>query len=187
MWKDWNIMSSVIWITGISGSGKTTLANAVAKYFIKNNKKILRLDGNQLRAILGAEEKTEKNFSREARLKIALRYSALCKLCVDQNITTIISTISMFREVHSWNRKNLKNYLEVFLKIPIEEAKKRDSKNLYKKYKNKELSNIAGLDLKVDEPENPHLILEFYKEPSLDNCVLKVINEYNKVICQTLS
>ena len=53
-------MSSVIWITGISGAGKTTLANAVAKYFINNNKKILRLDGDQLRAILGAEEKPKR-------------------------------------------------------------------------------------------------------------------------------
>tara|TARA_B100001248_G_C27176018_1_gene360140 strand:+ start:43 stop:249 length:207 start_codon:yes stop_codon:yes gene_type:complete len=62
-------MSSVIWITCISGTDKTILANAVSKYFINNNKKILRLEGDQLRVILGAKEKTEKNFSREARLK----------------------------------------------------------------------------------------------------------------------
>ena len=180
-------MSSVIWITGISGAGKTTLADEVAKYFLKNHQKNVRLDGDQLRTILGSKEELENNYSRESRLKLALRYSALCKLLVDQNIFIIISTISMFKEVHIWNRENLKNYFEVFLKVPIEEIKKRDSKNLYQKFKNGEINNIAGLDLKIDEPQNPNLILEFYKGLSVEKCVLEVIKEYNKTIGKQLN
>ena len=93
----------------------------------------------------------------------------------------------MFKEVYIWNRKNLKNYFEVFLKVPIEELKRRDSKNLYQKLNDGEINNIAGLDLKVDEPQNPHLILEFYKGLSVDKCVLEVVEEYNRVIDKNLN
>lgn len=168
-------MACVIWITGLSASGKTTLAKAVASHLASINEKSILLDGDQLRSLLGAKEYTETNHSREVRLELALRYSSLCQLIVNQNITTIISTISMFKEVHLWNRENLPNYIEVYLKVPLSELRKRDPKNIYKSFDRGEIKNIAGIDLDVDEPNNPDLLLEYKNGLSIDWCVKKVI------------
>ena len=173
-------MACVIWITGLSGSGKTTLAKAVSSYLTSINKPSILLDGDQLRTVLAAKEYSEVNHSRAARLELALRYSRLCQLIVKQNIITIISTISMFKEVHLWNRKNLPSYIEVYIKVPISELRRRDPKNIYKAFDKGEIKNIAGIDLEVDEPINPDLLLEYKNGLSLDWCLKQVIEFFNQ-------
>ena len=73
----------------------------------------------------------------------------------DQGMDVVCCTISMFNECRDWNRKNLKNYKEVYIKVPLEVLKKRNQKQLYKDKK-----NVVGLDLKFDEPTSPHILLE---------------------------
>lgn len=58
----------------------------------------------------------------------------------------------MFNEVYTWNRINMPRYFEVYLKVPIEELQRRDPKNIYSRFANGELKNVAGLDLPIDEP-----------------------------------
>ncbi len=77
----------------------------------------------------------------------------------------VIATISLFREVHKWNRENIPAYFEAYLQVPIEELRKRDPKGLYSQYDAGKLTNVAGLDLKVDEPESPDWHMKF--DPSL--------------------
>ena len=43
-------------------------------------------------------------------------------------------------------------YIEIFLKVPITELKRRDPKGIYEKFQNGKLKNLSGLDLPVDEP-----------------------------------
>jgi len=178
------IMSCVIWITGLSGSGKTTLAKAVIKELSIINQKAILLDGDQLREVLGADQNLSSNHSRTARLQLAMTYSRLCKILAKQEINIVISTISMFKEVHLWNRKNLLNYIEVYLKVPISELIKRDPKKIYKKYEEGKLKHIAGLDLEVDEPVNPNILLEYDEGMSIEYCakkILQVFKEKNKL------
>ena len=60
-----------------------------------------------------------------------------------------------------WNRKNQIEYFEVYLKVPIKELARRDPKGIYKKYSEGKIKNVAGLDLKIDEPKNPHYLVNF--------------------------
>jgi adenylylsulfate kinase len=90
-----------------------------------------------------------------------MQYAKLCKLIADQGVTVVCSTISMFEEVHSWNRKNQPSYFEVYLKVPLPELRKRDPKGIYKRFDSGELKNVAGLDLPVDEPNSPDILFEF--------------------------
>ena len=55
-------------------------------------------------------------------------------------------------------------YFEVFLKVPLEELKNRDPKGIYLRYDRGELSDVAGLDLEVDEPSSPDLLFDFNNE-----------------------
>jgi cytidine diphosphoramidate kinase len=168
-------MKKVIWITGLSGSGKSTLGTEVVRLLRDKGDKVIYLDGDQLREVFGVAKLSKNNYKRDARLSIAMQYSRLCYIIANQGITVVIATISMFKEIHEWNRNNLPNYFEVFLKIPIEELRRRDSKNIYSKYDSGELRNVAGLDLKVDNPENPNLLFDFSKNYTIEEMANRLI------------
>lgn len=154
-----NPKGRVIWITGLSGAGKSTLAQALALKLRAKGAPIVVLDGDELRAVMGAV--SAENHGRAERLALARRYSVLCKLLAGQGLTVVIATISMFAEIHAANRAELPGYFEIFLKVPLSELKRRDSKGIYRRYESGELRNVAGLDLAVDEPAAAHFVAAF--------------------------
>ena len=66
--------------------------------------------------------------------KNAFKYARISLLLANQGFCVITSVIGMFEEIYNWNKKNLPGYYEIFLDIPLEELKKRDSKGIYKKF-----------------------------------------------------
>ena len=71
------------------------------------------------------------------------------------------------REVHDLNRRNLPGYFEVYLKVSLEELKRRDPKGIYKNHQSGELKHVAGHDLKVDEPKKPDQEIVFSRQKSI--------------------
>ena len=157
----------VIWITGLSGAGKTTLANELISSLKKRDLRPILLDGDILRKLLKVPHKKINSHTRETRIKLALKYAQICELLSSQGFTVVIATISMFNEVYAWNRANLPKYFEIYLKVPIEELRSRDPKDIYQKHGDGLLTNVAGLDLVVDEPSESNLILDFETQPSI--------------------
>jgi adenylylsulfate kinase-like enzyme len=114
---------------------------------------VVRLDGDELRTVFASFAYTKKE-----RLELGFKYSKLCKLLTDQGCDVVIGVIGLFKELHSWNRQNISNYIEIFIDTPLAELKKRDTKGIYSGTK----LNVAGVDLKVDLPSSPdiHLVWE---------------------------
>jgi adenylylsulfate kinase len=154
-------IGTVVWITGLSGAGKSTLANATTEKLRAAGEPVVQLDGDALREVFGAAATIAENHTREARLALAMQYTQLCRVIAEQGQTVVIATISMFKEVHAWNRRHLPGYLEVYLKTPIAELRRRDPKGIYRRFDAGQLSHVAGLDLPVDEPEGAELLFEF--------------------------
>jgi len=146
----------VIWITGLSGAGKTTLAKKIIINLKSRGVPCILLDGDIIRNIL-SEDKNEKNYTYNARKKMADKYSRLSLLLASQGYCVITSVIGMFKDIYDWNKKNLPGYFEIFLDISLKELKKRDNKGIYKKFALGELKNVAGLDLAIQKPTNPDL------------------------------
>ena len=155
----------VIWITGLSGAGKTTLAEKLDACFNDRGLQTILLDGDMLRNLFYDADLKSESYTRQERIKLALKYSHLCNALSEQGFNIIIATISMFNEVYDWNRENITNYFEVYLKVPLKELRRRDPKFIYKQYDSGDLKNVAGLDLKVDEPFKSHLTLDFEAQP----------------------
>ena len=167
----------VIWITGLSGAGKTTLAKEMASIKTSRSREILILDGNELREVFGAVADNSKNYGREGRLALAMQYAKLCRIFAIQGKIVVIATISLFKEVHAWNRKNLPNYFEVYLKVPLKELRKRDPKGFYKKFDEGQLENVPGLDLEMDEPVNADMEIDFNNQNSVGMIAKKIIDK----------
>ncbi len=155
---------SVVWITGLSGAGKTTIACELVRRLRMQGQPVVMLDGDVLRELMGVADANVHNHGRDLRLALAMRYAQLCQMLAEQGLIVVIATISLFREVHTWNRANLPGYFEVYIKVPLEELRRRDPKGIYRRFDAGELTHVAGLDLPIDEPEAADWIVEFDSE-----------------------
>ena len=169
----------VIWITGLSGSGKSTLASLVTSSLRSCNEEVVQLDGDDMREVFGNVKDNSANYGRTARIELAMQYAKLCRLISSQGTTVICSTISMFHEVHEWNRQKIPGYFEVYLKVPLSELRRRDPKKIYQRFDTGKLKDVAGLDLEVDEPQTPDILFEFDSTLSLSDLADEVIKRFN--------
>lgn len=141
---------TVYWITGLSGAGKTTIGKIFFEQLRKEKNNVLFLDGDTLREVFG----NDLGYTKEERLQCAMRYSRICRLLSEQGQDVVICTISMFRVVREWNREHIKNYKEIYIKVPMEVLQQRNQKNLYKSG-----NNVVGVDLELELPDNSDIIL----------------------------
>jgi adenylylsulfate kinase len=170
-------MKGVIWVTGLSAAGKTTLAKLVHKKMLSHKIPTIILDGDVLRECFDSKNLT----SREERLKLGYSYSKLARMLSLQGVTVVIATIGLFKELHVWNRKNIPNYFEVFLDVPIDELIKRDPKDIYKRYYAGEIKNVAGLDFDVDFPENPDYTIKYADNIDSVQSAASIFNQYIEI------
>jgi cytidine diphosphoramidate kinase len=171
-------MNKCYWVTGLSATGKTTLSSLLVSHLRDSGKTVVHLDGDELRQVLADEA-----YTREERIALAMRYARLCRLLSEQNIDIVIAVIGMFKELHTWNRKNIKNYEEIFIDTPLSELKKRDPKNMYKNFDLGLLKNVAGVDLKIDIPSNPDIHLKWSKKSTIKSMFAELVNLLENKIC----
>lgn len=146
----------VVWLIGLSGSGKTTLANEIANSVNNESKNTILLDGDVIREIFG----NDLGYSMEERLLNAQRICQLGKFLNDQGMNVICAILSIFPETRAWNRKNVKDYYEVFIDVPIEILVERDSKGIYGKYNRGEISEVVGMDINFPIPDKADLVIK---------------------------
>ena len=163
------------WITGLSGSGKTTIGQALYNKLSESSSNIVFLDGDDMKLVF--ESAKNIDYTANARKERALKYSRLCSLLVRQGLIVVCSTISMFDEVRRLNRKNNKNYVEIFLKVELETLKRRDQKGLYAGFSRGKTINLAGFDVKAEFPRNPDIVIENNGMLTVAECV-NIITEY---------
>ena len=169
---DLNTDTNCFWITGLSAAGKTTLSQMLVEHLRSKGKTVILLDGDELRKIF-----SNKSYSREDRLEITLKYSRLCTILVNQKFNVVIGVIGLFNEVHQWNRQNIPGYIEVFVDVPMEELKKRDPNNLYKKAEKGQIKNVYGIDLDAEFPKNPDVHLLWSPGKSVENTFDDLLNK----------
>lgn len=143
----------LIWITGLSGVGKTTIAKQLFMKLRQNNPNVIHLDGDIMRKVIGGLY----GHSVLDRTSLAQIYSKLCHELVNQGFVVIMSTISLFHQIHDSNRKILKDkYLEVLIQTSKEKLIERDKKNLYTNPD----GFVIGINQEAQFPKNPDLVLK---------------------------
>tara|TARA_B100001093_G_C26541997_1_gene890722 strand:+ start:237 stop:761 length:525 start_codon:yes stop_codon:yes gene_type:complete len=145
----------IIWFTGISGSGKSTFGKFFFKKFKKLKKNTIFFDGDEFRKIFLDDIK----YTLKDRDKNALRLTSLVKYLSEQNINIIISANITSQRFRDWCRRNIKNYFEIFIDVPLNILLKRDNKNLYKRAIKKKIKNVVGIDIKFIKPKKPDYIM----------------------------
>ncbi len=159
-----------LWFTGLSGSGKTTIAEIVQEEMIRRGLKVELLDGDVVRQHLSKG----LGFSKEDRDTNIRRVGFVCKLLTRNGIVAIGSAISPYEAIRAENRAMIGNYVEVFVKCPLDVLVERDAKGLYKKALAGEIKNFTGVSDPYEEPENPEILVETDKETA-EECAHKIL------------
>ncbi|MDZ4662413.1 MAG: adenylyl-sulfate kinase [Pseudomonadota bacterium] len=147
----------VIWITGLSGAGKTTIAKALVGEMRNRNLTVVSVDGDLVREIVG-DPQIKHDY--QSRLTNAYRICRFAKALDAQNFWVVVSTMSLFSEIHEWNRKNFIGYTEVLIQVDKEVLKNRNARNLYSSFEKGTMKDVVGFDLAAEEPKNPDLIIQ---------------------------
>ncbi|HWY12488.1 MAG TPA: adenylyl-sulfate kinase [Bacteroidia bacterium] len=167
----YNHKSLVIWFTGLSGSGKSTLAGKLEEFLFKDGIKTYVLDGDNIRTGLNKD----LNFSHEDRVENIRRIGEVSKLFIDAGVVVLTAFISPYEADRAIVRNLLgeSEFIEVFVKCPVETCEQRDVKGLYKKARAGEIKNFTGINSPYEEPKNAEVVIETNKL-SLDECVEKI-------------
>jgi len=166
----------VIWLTGIPASGKTTLALELQKFYENKGIPIEILDGDEIRKTLSKD----LGLSPEDRKEHNRRVIFVAKILAKNGVTTIVPLISPYRETRANARKEIPDFIEIWVKTSVDECIKRDPKGLYKKALAGEIKNLTGLQAPYEEPQNAELILDTEKH-SVEESIDLIISSVKKL------
>jgi len=149
-----------IWFTGLSGAGKSTLSEAIERRLRAIGRNVEILDGDVVRTHLSKG----LGFSREDRDTNIKRIAFVCNLLTRNGVICISAAIAPYREAREWARQEIGNFVEIYVKCPIDVCRQRDVKGLYKLVDEGKIKNFTGVDDPYEEPEHPELVVETSNE-----------------------
>ena len=142
---------TVYFFTGLAGAGKTTVGGLFYRRLKARKTNVFCMDGD---AMDGVFERT--GYSTAARLKDAKAQFRLCRALSEQGIDVVMCSISMYDEIRDWNRANIDNYREIYIKVTRDTLYRRDQKKLY----SSGAKEVVGVDLPWDEPGHSNIVIQ---------------------------
>jgi len=165
----------VVWFTGLSGCGKSTLANAVDSRLHARGHRSFVLDGDNVRHGLAASPALLEprygaafatrfglGFGPEDRMENIRRIGSVAELFSQAGIITLTAFISPYRRDRDAVRAMLPagDFVEVYVRAPLEVCEGRDPKGLYKKARAGEIRGFTGIDDPYEEPTAAELVVD---------------------------
>tara|TARA_A100001015_G_C15033308_1_gene734538 strand:- start:213 stop:746 length:534 start_codon:yes stop_codon:yes gene_type:complete len=163
----------LFWITGLSGSGKTAIAKKIKNRIIKLYGPTIEVSGDNFRKVFKLTK-----YDPKERIKNLWYYHHFSKLITNQKTNLIFNVIGMIDKARKWNRKNIDNYVEIYVKVDIDKVIKRGKKSLYLKSK----KNIVGKDIKAELPKRPHIILKNNFDRSIKDLSDEAVQKIHKLL-----
>jgi adenylyl-sulfate kinase len=149
-----------IWFTGLSGAGKSTLATILAQELEDLGHRVELLDGDEVRKNLSSG----LGFSKADRDANIRRIAYVAKLLSRHGVVAITAAISPYREIRDEARREIRNFVEVFVDCPIEVCEERDVKGLYARARRGEIAQFTGVSDPYEPPLNPEVTVYTHRE-----------------------
>jgi len=162
----------VLWFTGLSAAGKSSVAEAVYTKLSQGGVRIEILDGDIMRKNLTCD----LGFSRKDRDENIRRVGFISNLLSRNGVVVVAAFIAPYEEQRRRLKKNVYNFIEIFVDAPIEVCTKRDPKGMYKKANDGEIKLFTGVSDRYDIPNNPDIHLHS-SVMTIDEC-RDVVIEY---------
>lgn len=149
-----------LWMTGMSGSGKSTISHLLEQRLRSMGAKVEVLDGDIVRTHLSKG----LGFSREDREENIRRIGFLCELLSRNGVIAIAAAISPYRAGRDEIRARIPNFVEVYMRCPMEVLIERDVKGLYKKALAGSIPQFTGISDPYECPLAPEITIDSSSE-----------------------
>jgi adenylyl-sulfate kinase len=165
-----------VWFTGLPSSGKSTLAEMLFDELESRKMKVELLDGDVVRTNLSKG----LGYSREDRDTNILRIGWVAERLTFHGVAVIVSAISPYRGTRDQVRKQVGDFVEVFVSCPLEECVRRDVKGLYEKAMRGEIKEFTGVSDPYEPPEHPEVIVETDKATP-EECIVLILSRLREI------
>ena len=91
----------------------------------------------------------------------------------------IFAVVGMMDKIRNWNKKNITNYLEIYIKSDLKKIIKFKKKKIYHE---KGVGDIVGLSIKPEFPRNPDIIVNNNLKTDIKSLAKQLINKIQKKI-----
>lgn len=149
-----------VWLTGRPKAGKTTLGGLLCRALTDLGLAAEFLDGDELRRQLSPG----LGFSAQERRAHALRAAWLAGMLNRHGVICVVGLISPQAEARREARRQLGEFVEVYLDCPLEQAINRDQSGLYHKALAGQIKGFTGLDDPYEPPQDPELHLMTHRQ-----------------------
>lgn len=168
---------TVYFFTGLAGAGKTTIGGLFYEKLRRVSPDAQLIDGDQARRSdpndTGVMD--EDRYTTEARKAGAWDMFAWCRDIANEGRDVVVCSISMYKEIRDWNRANIENYREIYVKVSMDTLFKRDQKKLY----SSKAKNVVGIDLPWDEPDCPDAVVENNGDKTPEEIVEELVKQFS--------
>lgn len=158
-WNKHGLVGATVWMTGLSGSGKSTIANELARELLNTSRLAYILDADNVRLGLNSD----LGYSDPDRTENIRRIAQVACLFADSGTVAIVPIISPFiasrehaRKIHTDRQLR---FIEVHVATPLDECERRDTKGLYAKVRNGQITGLSGVDSPYEAPQSPDVIV----------------------------
>ena len=83
--------------------------------------------------------------------------------------------MSLYNKVRSWNKKNIHNYLEIYIEADIKKLIEKKKKRFYRT----KLVNIVGKNIQAQFPKKPDIKISNTFTKSIDQLNIELIKKIN--------
>ena len=172
-----NEKGTVYFFTGLAGAGKTTIGGLFYQRLKSQKPEVVLIDGDQTRTQAGHSSADgtvlqEDCYTTEARKGGARWALRQCREPAEEGKDVVICSIAMYTEIRAWNRENIENYREIYLKVSHDTLYRRDQKKLY----STKAKNVVGVDLPWDEPGHSSIVIQNDGQESPEEIVDRLMN-----------
>ena len=146
-----------IWLTGLPASGKSDLAIAIANALIKLSWSVEVIDSGKLRR---TPLMATMGFSKAERDTNVRRHGLAAKLLARNGVVAIVSSVSPYEDTRQQVRRELNNFIEVYVSTPQETCIKWDKSGLWKQAIQGTITNFTGVDAPYEPPSAPEINID---------------------------
>ena len=175
-WSKHGLEGATIWLTGLSGSGKSTIATELARELLNTSRLAYVLDADNVRLGLNSD----LGYSDDDRTENIRRMAEVAYLFADSGTVAIVPIISPFIASREYARKiheeRQLRFIEVHVATSLEECERRDTKGMYAKVRNGEMSGVSGVDSPYEAPKSPDVVVGLATE-SLQESVAMILEK----------
>jgi len=149
-----------VWVTGLPASGKSVLTAALVKRFNERGLQSVVLESDALRKLFS----TETHYDDQDRDYFYGSIAFIGKVLTDHGLSVIFDATANKRAYRDRARREIHQFLEVYVDTPLEVSMQRDPKGIYRKALSGEATHVPGIQAEYEPPLKPDVVVHGDRE-----------------------